>query len=211
MKTIRPIKSVKTLDNFGRIRLSKSFFMRDFLYSEISNITGIQNIPDNPNLAVKAGTKLCEEILEPLHDVFGRIVIRSAFRSCAVNQFGNENKLGCSRNESNYAAHIWDRLDKNGNMGAMATIIIPSFYDRFSKEGDWVKLAWWIHDNINYSSMYFFPKYFAFNIAWHEVPKKSINSYAIPDKKLTDLSMENNQGDHSQKYQDLLNAFNLNK
>ena len=48
-------KSVKTLENFGRVRLSKSFFMRDFLYSEISQIEGIPNIPDDPKLAILAG------------------------------------------------------------------------------------------------------------------------------------------------------------
>ncbi|MEL6384408.1 MAG: peptidase M15, partial [Cyanobacteria bacterium J06626_18] len=29
-------QTVKSLEEFGRVRLSKSFFMREFLYSEIS-------------------------------------------------------------------------------------------------------------------------------------------------------------------------------
>ncbi len=209
MKSFRSIKSVNSLENFGRVRLSKNFFMREFLYSEIANIMGIQNIPDDPMLAIKVGTKLCEEILEPLHDKFGRIAIRSAYRSCAVNQYGNENNHSCATNQANYAGHIWDKRDADGKMGATVTIVIPSFYDKFNKQGDWQQLAWWIHDNINYSSMYFFPKYFAFNISWYETPSKSINSYAEPKRTLTNLSMPNNQGDHSSHYQGLITAFNL--
>lgn len=209
MKNFRSVKSVNSLDDFGRVRLSKNFFMREFLYSEIANIAGIQNIPDNPNLAIKVGAKLCEEILEPLHDKFGRIAIRSAFRSCAVNQYGNEHNHSCSRNEANYAGHIWDKLDANGKMGATATIIIPAFYDKFSNDGDWQQLAWWIHDHINHSGMYFFPKYFAFNISWHETPVKSINSYVMPKGTLTKPSMSNNNSNHSSEYQGLVTAFNL--
>lgn len=62
---MRSPQSVKTLETFGRVRLSKSFFMRDFLYSEISQIEGIPNIPDNPNLAIEVGKALCEQVLEP--------------------------------------------------------------------------------------------------------------------------------------------------
>ena len=48
-------KSMKGLEEFGRVRLSNSFFMRDFLYSEISNFYGIPNIPDDPDLAIAVG------------------------------------------------------------------------------------------------------------------------------------------------------------
>ncbi len=78
---MRAIKSYDALDRFGRIRLSKNFFMRDFMYSEISNFYGIPNIPENPDKAIEAGKRLCEELLEPLNATFGRIAIRSAYRS----------------------------------------------------------------------------------------------------------------------------------
>lgn len=118
-------KSVKTLEEFGRVQLSKSFFMRDFLYSEISQIENIPNVPDNPDLAIAAGRALCENVLEPLQDALGRISIRSAYRSCAVNAKGAENKnqYSCSRNESNYAGHIWDRKDTNGFMGLLHALL----------------------------------------------------------------------------------------
>jgi hypothetical protein len=43
-------RSVRSLEDFGRIRVCKSFFMRDFLYSEIATIRGLQNIPENPDI-----------------------------------------------------------------------------------------------------------------------------------------------------------------
>ncbi len=104
------------MEALGRVRLSPSFYMRDFLYSEIANLHGIPNIPDDPDLAIAAGRRLCEELLEPLNATFGRVVVRSAFRSCEINAFGNRNNLNCVRNEANYAAHIWDRRDANGAM-----------------------------------------------------------------------------------------------
>ena len=67
MKTPR---NVRTLEDFGRIRLSKSFFMRDFLYSEIATIHRMINLPDDPELAIAAGRGLCEYLLEPLQATF---------------------------------------------------------------------------------------------------------------------------------------------
>ena len=200
---MRKPKSMKALEKLGRTRLSKSFFMRDFLYSEISNFYSIPNIPDDPDLAIAAGTNLCETVLEPLNDTFGGITIRSAYRSCEVNEFGNRNKLNCASNERNYARHIWDRRDADGHMGATACIIVKWFLPQYEKTGDWRPLAWWIHDHLPYSDMMYFPKLAAFNITWHEKPKKIIYSYAKPQKGyLTNPKMHNYGGDHSEYYQE---------
>ena len=86
---MRKPQSMRALEELGRVRLSDSFFMRDFLHSEIASSYGIPNIPDDPDLAIEAGRRLCEECLEPLMARFGRISIRSAFRSVDVNRFGN--------------------------------------------------------------------------------------------------------------------------
>src|SRR5436305_13807727 len=98
--------------------------MRDFLHSEIANFYGLQNIPDDPDLAIAAGSKLCQELLEPLAARFGRISIRSAYREPAVNQLGNEKGHSCATNESNFAGHIWDRRDRGGRMGAAGCLVL---------------------------------------------------------------------------------------
>ena len=198
--------SVVTTDNLGRVRLSQNFWMREFLYSEVANFHGIPNLPDDPDLTIAAGTRLCEELLEPLHRTFGKVLVRSAYRSPTVNGFCNAQQragkagYSCAANEANYADHIWDKRDKDGHMGAVASIVIPWFADRYKQGEDWRALAWWIHDHLPYSTMYFFPKLAAFNIGWHEAPKRRIDSYVAPKGCLTKIGMANNTGDHSNWY-----------
>jgi hypothetical protein len=130
---MRKPASVKGLEELGRQRLSRSFFMRDFLYSEIAALHGLANIPEDPDLAIAAGTKLCTDLLEPLQRRFGRVAIRSAYRSAEVNAFGNAHGLNCASNESNYAGHIWDRRDAQDHMGATACIVVPAFWEQFRR------------------------------------------------------------------------------
>ncbi|POF34258.1 hypothetical protein [Roseibium marinum] len=193
--------SMNSLENLGRVRLSENFFMRDFLYSEISNFYGIPNIPHHPDVAIEAGTKLCEELLEPLRAAFGHVAIRSAYRSPEVNGFGNENDLNCARNEANHAHHIWDYRDGEGRLGATACIAVPWVWDRHSEEGDWRRLAWWIHDHLPYNSLWFFPKLWAVNVNWREAPERRIDSYAAPVGLLTKPGFDNHAGDHGAWYE----------
>lgn len=203
---MRSLATIKALEEFGRVRLSRHFFMRDFLYSDISNLHGVANLPTDPDLAIKAGTRLCEELLEPLNATFGRIAIRSAYRSEAVNGYGAERQKSgytCASNAANYADHIWDRRDASGRMGATACIVVPWFADRYENGADWQSLAWWIHDHLPYSSVYFFPKLAAFNLQWREQPERRIDSYISPRGCLTKPGMDNHDGDHSRWYEGL--------
>jgi len=104
----------KDLEELGRVRLSENFYMREFLHSEISQVYGLLNAPDNPELAIESGRQLCELVLEPIQEAWGKVHIRSGYRSEAVNKIGNEKKHNCSNNEKNYAAHIWDVRDNAG-------------------------------------------------------------------------------------------------
>ena len=198
--------SVVTLDALGRVRLSQNFWMREFLYSEVANHHGIPNVPEDPDLAIMAGRALCENLLEPLQRTFGKVLIRSAYRSPTVNGFCNEQQragkagYSCAANPANYAGHIWDKRDANGHMGATATVVIPWFADRYEDGTDWRALAWWIHDHLPYSSMYFFPKLAAFNLTWHEAPERRIDSYVAPKGCLTKQGMANQTADHSALY-----------
>ncbi len=205
-RSLRSPASVKTLDNFGRTQLSKSFFMREFLYSEISQIEGVPNVPTNPRLAIAVGERLCQDVLEPIQDALGRISIRSAYRSRAVNDMGSTKAYNCAKSDSNRARHIWDEPDDEG-AGATACIVVTSYLPYFKSTGNWQALAWWIHDNIPaYSELEFFTKnssVLAFNISWHEkVPKKTIHAWAPSNMCLTKPGMANNVGDHSWEYED---------
>lgn len=198
---MRQPKSVKSLEDLGRIRLSENFFLRDFLYSEIAVIHGLANIPDNPDLAIAAGMALCQNLLEPLQARFGRISIRSSYRSSEVNHFGSINKLNCATNEANYAGHIWDRRDAAGRMGATACVVVNRFVPWYERTGDWEAMAWWIHDHLPYSDMEFFPKLAAFNLQWREAPVRRIYSFIPPRRGvLTKPGMDNWAETHETAY-----------
>ncbi len=205
------------LEELGRVQLSKSFFMREFLYSEISQIEGIPNIPDALDLAIAAGKGLCENVLEPIQAALGRVSVRSGYRSCAVNNIGNKKGWNCAKNEANYAGHIWDKtqLDKQSGqeyMGATACIVVTSFIPYYQETGDWTTLAWWIHDHIKaYANMTFFPKFAAFNINWNNNPSNQqyIDSYVEnphTGKKgyLTKVGMDNFEGSHGDTYNEFI-------
>jgi hypothetical protein len=139
--------------------------------------------------------------LEPLQATFGRIAVRSAYRSPAVNAYGNAHYQNCGSNERNFARHIWDRRDLQGCIGAMASIVVPWFADRYAAGAPWQAMAWWIHDHLRYSELQFFPKLAAFNIAWHERPKRRIYSFIAPRGLLTKPGMGNEGAPHAQFYE----------
>ena len=201
--------TMSQLEDFGRIRLSRHFFMRDMLYSEVASVHGMRNVPINPKLAVEVGKKLCSTLLEPLHATFGHVSIRSAFRSAAVNDCGKQEKyVNVDGTEQNHARHIWDRLDENDKKGATACIVIPWFVDYLEKRPamSWKAMSWWIHDHLPYSEVRFFRcrrsefEYAAFNIRWHETEVrrwiKSTFDGNLPRKDMRAHS----PGDHASEY-----------
>jgi hypothetical protein len=198
---MRPPRSVRALEELGRVRLSENFFMRDFLYSEVANLYGVPNIPDDPDLAILAGGRLCAELLEPLRARFGRVSVRSAYRSREVARVCNERGHNCARPDAEHANHVWDRRDAEGFIGAMATVIVHAFVPYYQRTGDWEAMAWFVHDHLPYSEMTFFPKFAAFNIGWREAPKRRIASFIPPRRGLlTRPGMTNHEGDHAEAY-----------
>lgn len=193
-------ESVRGLEELGRVRLSQSFFLRDFLYSETAAIHAIANVPDDPDLAIATGRRLCQDLLEPLRASFGHVAIRSGYRCAKLNAFANAHGYNCSQNAKTHAGHIWDRRDADGCMGATACVVLPWFADRYAKGADWRALAWWIHDHLPYASLQFFPKLAAFNIQWHERPARRISSFIAPKGILTAPGMANQQGSHAERY-----------
>lgn len=164
---------------------------------------GIPNIPENPDLAIKVGERICEDLLEPLQEAFGGISIRSAYRSPTVNQLGNEKGHNCAKNESNRAGHIWDWLTYDGFMGGTVCIVVNWYLERYEETGDFRPLAWWIHDHLPYSNLCFFPNLCAFNITWNEWPARSIYSYISPNGgRITHAEMPNYRGNHRDLYPD---------
>ena len=204
-------QSVAELTELGRVRLSEHFFMRDMLYSEVANFHGLSNMPDDPDLAIASGAKLCGLVLEPLHRAFGGIAVRSAFRSAAVNDFCHQRLAQdpgayyCNDNVYGAGRHIWDLRDADGHMGATASIVIPWYIGRFRESGDFRPLAWWICDHLaDYAEVCFFPWLCAFNISWYEGPSMRAIRWSAPDmpksKLLTRRGMDGFDDDHGDQY-----------
>ena len=204
--------TVAALTELGRIRLSENFFMREMLYSEVSNFHGIPNIPDDPDLAIEVGRNLCEKLLEPLHRAFGQVTVRSAFRSAKVNGFCHEklNETGdptlgyyCSDNTYGAARHIWDHRDAAGHIGGTVSVVIPWYLQRFEETRDPKPLAWWIKDHVpEYAEVLMFPWLCAFNIRWYSGPsdQQIILDDGTEHVLLTDRTMDNFLEDQTAHY-----------
>ena len=176
---IRPPGSMRGLEDLGRTRLSRHFFLRDFLMSEIAAFHGLPNIPDRPDLVIAHGRALCETLLDPLEETFGRLAIRSGYRSAALNGFGNARGLSCAATDWPRECHVWDRGEGAAAV-AGASVAIPWFADRYAQGRDWRDLAWWLYDHLPFAEVCFFPKLCAFNIAWRPAPQRRIDSYIAP-------------------------------
>jgi hypothetical protein len=85
---------------------------------------------------------------------------------------------------------------------------LTSFIPYYERTNNWTALAWWVHDNIpEYSEICFFQKLAAFNVSWHESPKKVISSYVPSKGILTQPGMPNFNGSHEKEYEDFLNEL----
>ena len=184
----RTPRTPAALTALGRVRLSRHFFLRNFLHSEIGIVDGVPNLPEDPELAIAAGTGLATKLLDPLVETFGPIEVRSAYRSPTLNAYGNarqrEGRRGyeCASNEANRAAHIWDRRTEDGRMGACASVAVPWLIDRPGR--DWRDFAWWMWDHLPFDEMWMFPRQRAFNLTWRELrekgPARKVSSYVAP-------------------------------
>jgi hypothetical protein len=88
----------------AKIRLSKNFILRDFLFSTSSASLGITNYPERPDLVIAAGKALCEKLLEPILHQFGHFAITFGYQS----QEGLEAE-DPSHDPTSSCPHNWDR------------------------------------------------------------------------------------------------------
>ncbi len=176
-------QSYQGLDRLGRIRLSRSFHLREFLYSEIAVHHGLRNVPEAGRVeyAVHAGSQLCERLLEPMQATFGRIHVRSGYRCRAVNAAG-VGKHNCAADNDGF--HTWDYPHAVHGQGATACVSIPSASSQVLTAGlPYQALAWWIFDWLpDWGHVEFFatPEYsdeLCFNIGWSERPMKAMTSW----------------------------------
>lgn len=70
---MRKPKTVSALTELGRVQLSRSFFMRDFLYSEIAMLHGLLNVPDDPDSLLRQDESSVTNCLSPSRTRLGAL------------------------------------------------------------------------------------------------------------------------------------------
>lgn len=109
-------------DKFARIRLSKNFILRDFLYSTDSDFRGICNMPRDRELVIRSGKALCENILEPIIEQWGRFFITFGYQS----RIGIEADWSAAKRKLNPTSsnpHQWDRRTFGNKVYARVDIL----------------------------------------------------------------------------------------
>lgn len=178
------------LERLGRVALSENFHMREFLYSEIAVHYQLRNVPDKDRVtqALDVGSKLCSLLLEPIQRQFGRVHVRSGYRSLEVNAAGVK-KHNCAADNRGF--HTWDHPSERHGWGATACISVPRL-SRAVLAGacSYECIAWWIHDHLpDWSHVEFFvtPEHsdeVCFNIGWLEQPLKAMTTWRGGAKNL---------------------------
>ena len=65
----------------ARVRLSKHYILRDFLFSTECAARGLTNFPEDPDMVIRAAKAMCEKVLEPIEAQWGRCAITFAHQS----------------------------------------------------------------------------------------------------------------------------------
>ena len=161
---MRKPQSMRALEELGRVRLSENFFMRDFLHSEIASFYGIPNIPDDPDLAIEAGSR-------PLRRVPRAAPARGSAASRSARPTARPRSTTSATSTSSTADRTSPTTPATSGIGATpAARSAPARRSSstpssptIERTGHWEALAWWIHDHLPYDDIEFFPKFAAFN------------------------------------------------
>lgn len=96
------------IEALARVRLSKNFILRDFLFSAECAARCASNYPEDPDAVIRAGKALCERVLEPVAEHFGRPAITFGYMCREVIDMGmSEAERLANYHSSN--PHHWDR------------------------------------------------------------------------------------------------------
>lgn len=121
------------MDKKQREHLSPHFILFELAHSATAAEAGLDN---RPNLEQrKALTALCDNILEPLRQQFGPIVVRSGFRSPEVNR-----RVGGVPNSQHLRGEAAD-------IAADSTATLKRYYNFISQNLDFDQLILEPHDN----------------------------------------------------------------
>lgn len=73
--------SPQDYEALARVRLSKGYIARELLFSSDSAAWGLSNFPEDTEMFIRAGKALCEKILEPVQEHWGKCAITFGYQS----------------------------------------------------------------------------------------------------------------------------------
>ena len=92
----------------ARVRLSKHYILRDFLFSTECAARGLSNYPEDPDMVIRAGKALCEKLLEPIRERWGHVITTFGYQSREDIEWGwSKGRREANRHSS--SPHMWDR------------------------------------------------------------------------------------------------------
>lgn len=132
------------------MKLSKNFSLAEFTKSQAALRLGLDNSPSPQD--IEALEKLCINVLQPVRDYFGPVVITSGYRSKTLNEaiggaatsqhcYGQAADFECPGN-SNYDVAAW--ISKNLPFDQL----ILEFYTPGDPSSGWIHVSW-KNDQIN--------------------------------------------------------------
>src|SRR4051812_42606434 len=97
---------IRQYDKWSKTRLSKSFIIRDFLFSTESAAMGLSNLPEDRSMVLRAGKALCEQVLEAVLTHFGRFAITFGYQCREAIEA--DSRSGKRLNPRGSNPHQWD-------------------------------------------------------------------------------------------------------
>ena len=142
--------------NVNLTRLSKNFILRDFLYSTEAALLGLRNTPEDLEMVIRAAKALCEQVLEPVTEHFGRPAITFGYQCREAIEAGMSEAQ--KKNPRSSSPHQFDRGTFGNKVYARVDLLPFCVEDGLVSKhdfGHWLMmncdvdlLQMWAHSNV---------------------------------------------------------------
>lgn len=142
------------------VRVGKYFMLSDFLYSQTAITKGIPNIPIGWSGAEVRGIQgLCENILDPVVDIFGPVSVTFGFCSLQLWKYWYPSK------QNPVALHLFK--PPQGGIGGAADILVHSHPKNPRPVFNWIR------QNCKHDRLILYPGSTIICVAWTEIKPRS--------------------------------------
>lgn len=132
------------------MKLSKNFTLEELIYSETAKNYGIKNEPDE-NVVYNL-KKLCENVLQPIRDKFGVVIVTSGYRCSKLNK-----KIGGKETSQHLYGQAADIQLKNADLKEVFyfiknNLVFDQLLLEYSKNSKWIHVSYTTLRNRKYSN-----------------------------------------------------------